>query len=173
MELRRVEPGTAFVGELVDAKGLPHVASGFGFTLHGRGLFVRANDSPIRRRLSPSGGYYTYTPPPANRASDALINVVCLQAYGQDGWTDVTLAAVPGVVPFGCVLQLRGDTIIKDYQGPLDLRVKVRGFSPRRGAKKETHAVVSEWRDRKWDKGPRAIHLREAEDETEDEGELV
>ena len=65
-------------------------------------------------------------------------------------------------LPFATPMRFRADQDVIDYSGPLDLRLKVRGYSPKRhGQTAMTHVLVSGEKERKLDRGPRAIHLRE------------
>lgn len=82
---------------------------------------------------------------------------------------DAFVAAERARVPFGMLLEFSETTEVRDYRGPLDLELKVKGWSPKRPpSAAASHVALSGSRKRwKLTTGERAINIREGEPDGE------
>lgn len=138
----------------MQARGIPFGTAFVAKIRSLRGLFYRVSpymvvDHPLN--LPP------FARPPR---ADSLVQLLCLDVRDEDGMLN----------PFGVPLNLRGDTDIEDYEGPVDIVLKVRGYSPKRTKQQNPSQVtVTALRDPKFDRGPRAIRVGEYHFDDDDE----
>jgi hypothetical protein len=91
--------------------------------------------------------------------ADAMYHLTCLHVRAVHNGEEQ---------PFARILAFRADTEVVDYDGPLDLRVKVKGYSPKRPkGQSPSYVLVIGERGPDLSKGPRKVRLREDEEELE------
>lgn len=141
-EVRGIQPGTAFKAQIAHYAGLFYLPERF---------------VPWQRDLSGRRTPRRGLPLP-HRNHAGLIELIALDVY----WMADGHAAQ---VPFGNVIQFDVTTDVHDYDGPVDLRLSVRGYSPKRPVTSlVSHVQVKPVKGTRTDRDPRAIRFTDDED---------
>lgn len=68
----------------------------------------------------------------------------------------------PGPIEFGTLVLISSDSPIENYDGPVDVKLSLRGYAPKRPVTQApSHVQLQPEKTRRTDRGPRAIRFSE------------